>query len=202
MSYKKLSMQCEKLKSTIEAETARLEKARQDLTNNHAALDGILTDFKKRILNGKRNALNEIESQISDLHKEITRDTTLVNGIEERLPLLQSELEKATSERDNAFASLAVQWLNKEIDAYDHASKMLKESARRLLVCHNLLRETGHQEVYRETLGPAHSYLPSIKPMTIRGFDMSIHMQHGIMKTGGATELQDKVRKEMSSEAG
>lgn len=175
-NYKQLSQRVNNLFAVIAEEEKRLEKAKLNSSGNQIELDNILGVFKQRLLDGKGTSLSQLETRISELQRDMLRDTALIKGLTEKIPVLKSEHEGIIAEKNEAFAKLAGKWLDREIKQYDEAIMRAKETARRLLCLYRMLREIEKPEVYRDALGEAYSYLPSQKFMTITDFDKTIFL--------------------------
>jgi len=175
-NYKQLSQRVDNLSAAIAAEEKRLEEAKANYSRNQAELDGILGTFKQRLLEGKETLLAKLEARISELQRDMRRDSALTEGLDEKIPTMHAELEAIVLEKNEAFAKLAHKWLLREVDQYDQAITQARETTRRLLCLYRMLREIEKPEIYRDALGESFSYLPSQKFMTINNFDKTIFL--------------------------
>ena len=106
----------------------------------------------------------------AQLEREIATNRLLLQGLDEAIPQGESAVEQAREALADAFEESAKGWLRNEIKAYTSAFEALTGSLRRLLACHNLLRQIGRQSTYKEVVGESYSYLPSTRAFPIRGF--------------------------------
>ncbi len=196
-NYKQLSQRVDNLSATITAAEKRLEETKASSSRNQDELDGILGTFKQRLLEGKETSLAKLETRISELQRDMRRDSALAEGIEEKLPTMHAELESIVLEKNDAFAKLAQKWLLQEVDQYDEAITRARETARRLLCLYRMLREIEKPEVYRDALGESYSYLPSQKFMTINNFDKTMFLTELPLLHAGP-ELSRKIEAEIT----
>lgn len=132
----------------IEAET-RLEAVKDEIISHMEAFKVALTDG---------GDILSMEERRKSLVDEKERLLLLVAGCGEKIETLETELSSAIEARNERFASLSQEWLEKEVSIHQELTGKLLATMKRLSAAHNLLRAAGRPEPFQEVLGNAARY--------------------------------------------
>ncbi len=197
-NYKKILAKVESIENEIEAQKKRKIEAQERLRKNTAAIDALETDLRDALIAGDKKKANTLSNSLLRVrNKTVTSDEYLIEGIDQKLVELDENLRQTKIKRDELFAKLTVSWLQKECNEYDAAARKVVAGIKRLLVCHNLLRQLNQQDTYVSTVGKACSYLPATKVPIVKNFDQTAYIGNTYH---AGQEVISQVRREIESQ--
>ncbi|MFP4088015.1 MAG: hypothetical protein ACLFUL_14625 [Desulfobacteraceae bacterium] len=172
MKYREIDKQVQQLEQQIADIQNRKTEAEARISDTKQAVDKATEDLKKALVKDDKKQATMLQNKIRKMENDIIRsDELLIQGINEELKTLQQPLEEARQKRDKLFADNAAKVLETEKAQHSKLAKQLLESTRRLLCVHQLLRDRGYGQVYRETVGPGYDVLPLVKIPILEKFD-------------------------------
>jgi len=188
-SYQKTTKKIDQVDSQIEANRLRDSEARQRLAAAERAVEDHESALNKALLNADPKKISEIEGDISRLRSEVLkRDSLLLDALSTELENLEAEKEVLQREADSFFAKNANKVMAQLVGEFDaHAREVIRYS-KRLIAIHQLLREHGHGEIFRQTIGPATDVLGTFRVPVIKGFKLSDFNARTHLYVGGVFE--------------
>jgi len=194
--YAKLVREISSLQQEVEDVMLRKAEASQRIDEATAAIETLQADLKAALVSDDQKKTGVLEKKITELSdKIVVRDRLLVEGLQEKLSKLDSQLAELRRNKDKTFCTLAETWLQGEVSLYDSAAKALIEKIKRLLVAHSALREIGSAEIYRQALGQGYEHIPAARIPVLKDFNKADFLS-GPFRSNPA--LRDSVFKEIT----
>ena len=173
-AYKKLCQELEMLEKEIERTEKRKEETKARVSSGEKTINRLADSLKEPLLSGDEKAVHQIEKDAQKTRVDLDRDRVLLDGLKNQLQVMKDRLGNLTDKKKSLFAEMAREWIEKEIQEHDRLAEELRNRVRRLLGCHRILREMGHQDIYREALGEAFEYVPGERLIIIREFQPAL----------------------------
>lgn len=163
MNYKKTIDEVKTLEQEIKNERDRLDETRGRIERDQGIIDRLAESFKEAVLSGDEKAIRQLEAEAQKAQGQIRRDRVLEDGLRDRIAELENKLAGLREEGINLLCQSAQKWLRVEKEAFDKAAKEMLIRRQRLLQCHQILRDGGRGEVYREEVpSPVFETLPLV----------------------------------------
>ena len=187
--YQKAVKTIEKLQTLIEANEQRDSEARQRIAAAEKALSSNEAAWKKALVDSDSKKVLSIETDIARLKSEILdRNNQLLEALQEEHDQLSAELEAEKAEAASLFSQNAAKILQRYAREFDDRSREVIRLGKSLITIHNLLREVGRGDIFRETLGPAVDVLGLFKVPIIEGFTLAEYNSRTQISTGNVYE--------------
>jgi len=167
--FKQLEKESKSIEQDLSKCRSRHREAEERIKDSRATIIKTRGGLKKALVSDPERA-GALDQELTNLERSLDRDQLLLSGLTEEIKRLDSELAETEKAMNQAFADAAVKWLKKEVEAYDRAADRYLQRTRRLLVCHQLLRDVGHGEVFPSALGPGWSRVARIRAFKLNGF--------------------------------
>jgi chromosome segregation ATPase len=161
MNYKKIIDEIKTLEQEIENERDRLDETRGRIERDQGIIDRLAESFKEAVLSGDEKGIRQLETEAQKAQTQIKRDRVLADGLTDVIVQLEIKLAGFKEEASTILCQNAQKWLSAEKEAFDKAAKEMLIRRQRLLQCHQILRDGGKSEVYREEVpSPVFETLP------------------------------------------
>lgn len=176
--YEKLTRQITALDEEIGEVTRTIAMTQSRVDGAEDSLNELWDSLKSVMLSGEEGSIRGVEKTIAEARTAQTRDKALLEGLKEKLPVLEEKREGLMDERNQLIARSAGKWLDGEIDTFEKQRAALLLTTRRLLAASTLLYNTGDEarDTARGRLGEAAARLRVLKVPSIRTFDPSIYL--------------------------
>jgi chromosome segregation ATPase len=176
--YEKLTRQITALDEEIGEVTRTIAMTQSRVDGAEDSLCELWDSLKSVMLSGEEGSIRGVEKTIAEARTAQTRDKALLEGMKEKLPVLEEKREGLMDERNQLIAHSASKWFDGEIATFEKQRAALLLTTRRLLAASTLLHSTGDggRETARAHLGEAWGRLRVLKVPSIRSFDQSIYL--------------------------
>lgn len=176
--YEKLTKQITELDEQIEETTRTIALTQGRVDSAEENLETLWNSLKSVVLSGEESSIRNVEKTVGDERARQTRDKALLEGLKEKLPVLEDQKAGLIDERNQLIAHSAGKWFDGEIATFEKQRKALLLTVRRLLATSTLLYNTGDEgrETASAHLGEAASRLRVMKIPSIKSFDQSIYL--------------------------
>jgi hypothetical protein len=186
-----------KLIGEIEQAETRKSEAIDLVTQGEQNTSELENQLRIILVEGDQKLVAKVEEQIESLRlKSIRRPRLLIDGLKDEILKLNEQLNEARERRTELFGQLATTWLAGERSAYDGLAKQLLEKLKRLLVCHNLMRDEDVGKIYPEIIGPGYGVLSHLKIPVLQNFKIAEFNSRGQLHSG--RDSYDKVFAEIT----
>lgn len=173
-NYQKTLKKIEKVTAQIEVNAQRDGEARQRLAGAEKALEEHQDAFRKVLLDGDPKKITAIEKEVDRLKTEVLkRDTALLDALQTEAATLEAERSQLEAQAARQFSKNAVGVIQSLMRDFDSHAREVIKTGKRLVAINNLLRDNGHGDVFRQTVGPATDVLGTFKLPVIEGFTLA-----------------------------
>lgn len=194
---RKLDKRVEELAGQIEDLERRKSEAETRLEAVKTEIIGLMEAFKVALTDG--GDILSLEERRKSLVDEKERLLLLVAGCGEKIEALEVEMSSAIEARNERFAGLSREWLEKEISVHQDLTGKLLATMKRLAAAHDLLRVAGRPEPFQEVLGNAARYFQETRIIELgNGFrPMDLQRENYLRKILPDKAVRDRVHLEM-----
>ena len=194
-NYQKTIKKIEKVTAQIEANAQRDSEARQRLAGAEKALEEHDQAFKRVLIDGDPKKISAIEKEVDRLKTEVLkRDTVLLDALQTEAEALETEKADLEAQAAREFSKNAAAVIQTLVGQFDSHAKEVIKAGKKLVAIHNLLRDNGHGDRFRTTVGPGTDVLGTFKIPVIEGFTLAAYNNRAQVQAG---PVLDEMRKQI-----